>query len=191
MRKSTTTSCWSRCGFASRLIGAASFRFWAAACWLRRLVCPRLLSWQRSWGVVAVAADFSAERRLALSARFHFADDGTIRCVLRKGRRAARERECELAQAAAEELRVPLRQIRMIARRHGRLARTMARLPAAARRREPCRPCGRRQRRFANCSSSRRRRNGRSSRTTVEVRDGTIAHAASKRSADLCRGGEG
>ena len=49
---------------------------------------------------------------VALSARFHFADDGTIGVFSGKvdGGQGAR---CELAQAAAEELRVPLSVIRM------------------------------------------------------------------------------
>jgi CO/xanthine dehydrogenase Mo-binding subunit len=48
-----------------------------------------------------------------VSARFHFADDGTVTVFSGKvdGGQGAR---CELAQAAAEELRVPLGQVRMV-----------------------------------------------------------------------------
>jgi isoquinoline 1-oxidoreductase len=48
-----------------------------------------------------------------LSARFHFADDGTI-TVLSGKVDAGQGARCELAQAAAEELRVPAEKIRMV-----------------------------------------------------------------------------
>jgi isoquinoline 1-oxidoreductase len=50
---------------------------------------------------------------VALSARFHFADDGLITVFSGKVD-AGQGARCELAQAAAEELRVPIEKIRMV-----------------------------------------------------------------------------
>jgi isoquinoline 1-oxidoreductase len=50
---------------------------------------------------------------VALSARFHFGDDGTITVFSGKVD-AGQGARCELAQAAAEELRVPIETIRMV-----------------------------------------------------------------------------
>ena len=54
----------------------------------------------------------------ALSARIHFGDDGTI-TVLSGKVEAGRVRAAQIAQAAAEELRVPFEQGSRGARRHG------------------------------------------------------------------------
>jgi CO/xanthine dehydrogenase Mo-binding subunit len=55
---------------------------------------------------------FSGRAPVPLSARFHFADDGSIHVFSGKVD-AGQGARCELAQAAAEELRVPISVIRM------------------------------------------------------------------------------
>ena len=144
---------------------------------LRRLV-RRCLP---SGGTVGeVAVDFLAVAPVALSARFHFADDGTIGCFPERSMRG-QGRACELAQAAAEELRVPLSMIRMTLGDTGILPERRddcrQRHDAANRARRAAGGRGR----SADARRVGRRRSGRSSPDEVEVHDGKIMHAASKR----------
>ena len=111
-RRAATTRCWSRSS-SSFALDRRSFVQMLGAGVLITVVGSPALAQQQGARRRGAAADFAVGRRPALSARIHFGDDGTITVLSGKvdGGQGARG---ELAQAAAEELRVPLSQIRMV-----------------------------------------------------------------------------
>ena len=121
---SITTNCSSRCGFSFALDRRSFVQMLGAGVLVTAIGTSRWLGAAARHGRRR-GGGFRGGPPPALSARIHFADDGTITVLSGKvdGGQGSRG---ELAQAAAEELRVPLEQVQRRARRHGHRARTTA-----------------------------------------------------------------
>jgi hypothetical protein len=93
-----------------------------------------------------------------IAARLHIGADGVITVLTGKVEGGQGSRT-EISQTAADELRVPLSQIKLIMA-DTELCRTTARVMAAAPPRAPCRPCAPAAPRRATCFSMSRPRRG-------------------------------
>ena len=113
-KRSITTSCWSRCDFSFAIDRRSFVQMLGAGVLVTALGTPAFA--QRRGGR-GRGGGFRGGPPPVLSARIHFGDDGTITVLSGKvdGGQGARG---QLAQAAAEELRVPLEQDSRGAGRH-------------------------------------------------------------------------